>query len=172
MRIWHKDLIPVLPRKQLVGQWRELCLIAKSISDKGTPNHILVNRVMDYPLSHLEGYARLVYDEMKKRGYKAEWSRFESQFPFTPYGFFSDWQKVPYDELFNGWHNDRYRTQCLVNLQEKYDCGGISDEEWNKIRGKFASDDFFGLSIWGVDWKQFAKLTCCDPFESRKPQQS
>lgn len=24
MRLWHKDLLPVLPRQQLLGQWREL----------------------------------------------------------------------------------------------------------------------------------------------------
>lgn len=23
VRIWHKDLIPDIPRKQLLGQWRE-----------------------------------------------------------------------------------------------------------------------------------------------------
>lgn len=25
MRLWHKDLIPYLPRQQLLGQWRECC---------------------------------------------------------------------------------------------------------------------------------------------------
>ena len=36
MRLWHKDLIPLLPRQQLVGQWRECCLIAKQIAAKET----------------------------------------------------------------------------------------------------------------------------------------
>ena len=31
MRLWHTDLIPVLPKEQLVGQWRELSAIAGSI---------------------------------------------------------------------------------------------------------------------------------------------
>ena len=35
MRLWHKDLVTVLPRMQLLGQWRECCLIAKSIKGKG-----------------------------------------------------------------------------------------------------------------------------------------
>ena len=48
MRLWHVDLIDVLPRKQLLSQWRECCAIAKSIADKGTPNHILVNKITDY----------------------------------------------------------------------------------------------------------------------------
>ena len=39
MRLWHKDLIDVLPRQQLISQWREICCIAKNIAEKGTPNH-------------------------------------------------------------------------------------------------------------------------------------
>jgi uncharacterized protein (TIGR02328 family) len=34
MRLWHKDLISVLPRQQLLGQWRECCLIARNIAEK------------------------------------------------------------------------------------------------------------------------------------------
>ena len=47
MRLWHKDLIPYLPRQQLLGQWRECCCIVRNIAMLGTPNHILVNKVMD-----------------------------------------------------------------------------------------------------------------------------
>ena len=35
MRLWHKDLIDSLPRKQLLGQWRECCAIIKNIKEKG-----------------------------------------------------------------------------------------------------------------------------------------
>ena len=41
MRLWHKDLIPYLPKQQLISQWRECCCIAKNIADNGTPNHLL-----------------------------------------------------------------------------------------------------------------------------------
>lgn len=27
--------------------------------------------------------------------------------------------------------------QCYYNLQEKYDCGGITQVEWQKIENKF-----------------------------------
>ena len=40
-------------------------------------------------------------------------------------------------EIFKDWHNTRYLRQCLYNLQEKYDCGGISKEEWYNIRRNF-----------------------------------
>ena len=128
MRIWHKDLIPVLPRQQLLGQWREICLIAKSIAENGTPNHVLVNKVMDYPLSHLWEYARLIHEEKKRRGYRGDFERFEQwiQQPLV--------DTIPEKaELFEGWHNGRYLRQCLYNLEEKADCGAIPDEEWIAI---------------------------------------
>lgn len=126
MRLWHKDLIKVLPDKQLVGQWRECCAIARNIKDNGTPNHILVNRIMNYPIGHFWYYAFLIYCEMNKRGFKCDFTgKFEQWFEKN-YAI----ELPTYNELFEGWHNRRYLLQCLFNLQEKYDCGGITDNEW------------------------------------------
>lgn len=124
MRLWHKDLIPVLPRQQLLSQWRECCCIARNIAVKGTPNHILVNKVLEYPTSHLWTYGVMIYQEMIKRGYRAQLGLFKKWISET------DVAMVKKDILFSGWHNNRYMWQCYCNLQEKYDCGGIPDEEW------------------------------------------
>ena len=70
MRLWHKNLIPVLPREQLVAQWREISAIAGNIQTKGTPNHILVNKIMDYPMNHFVTYAATVRAEMTERDYR------------------------------------------------------------------------------------------------------
>lgn len=132
MRLWHKDLISVLPRQQLLGQWRECCAIAKNISVNGTPNHMLVNKVMDYPMGHFWKYGYLIWMSMKYRGYKCDFSKFEKWID-KPYALI-----VPdLKDLFDGWHNERYLTQCFYNLQEKYDCDGISEKEWNLIYNKF-----------------------------------
>ena len=66
MRLWHKDLVKILPTQQLTSQWRECCCIAKNISTNGTPNHLLVNKIMDYPVNHFIKYTNLVVSEMKK----------------------------------------------------------------------------------------------------------
>ena len=142
MRIWHKDLLSVLPRQQLLGQWRECCLIAKNIVEKGTPNHILVNRVMDYPIEHFLRYGELIYFEMHKRGFNSSLGKFVPYLQEKPCDFET---VISYESIFDGWHNTRYLRQCLYNLQEKYDCGGISQEEWDKIKEKFA--DRFDI-IW------------------------
>ena len=57
----------MLPRQQLISQWRECCCIAKNIADKGTPNHILVNKVLDYNYQHFNYYTMLVVNEIKKK---------------------------------------------------------------------------------------------------------
>ena len=126
MRLWHKDLIDVLPRQQLFGQWRECCLIMQNIKNNSTPNHILVNKIMDYPIEEFNEYAERVRDEIIKRGHNCY------------FGNFSKWQtKTNIEridgEIFKGWHNKRYLMQCFYNLQEKYDCGGVPEEEWKRL---------------------------------------
>jgi uncharacterized protein (TIGR02328 family) len=139
MRLWHKDLVPVLPRKQLVGQWRELCLIAKNISEHGTPNHILVNKVIDYPCSHLNTYAQLVYKEMQKRGMKPDWEKYDK--------WTINKAIVHVDNIFKEWHNYKYLTQCYYNLEEKHDCNGVNDVEWFKIH-KLYMDKLWEYKFW------------------------
>ena len=136
MRLWHKDLIPVLPRKQLLGQWRECCAIAKNIAEKETPNHLLVNRIMDYPRDHFLHYCELVFKEMKRRGFKVSWEDKAAQY------FPSIYLLVPYHEIFDKWHDDQYLLQCFYNLQEKFDCGGLTDEEYDEIHKLMLSKGF------------------------------
>lgn len=129
MRLWHFKLLNDLPIMQLRGQWIECCLIAKAIYD-GNLNHILVNRVKDYPLEHFLRYGELVQIEMLNRGFKADLGKFVSYLEDTSCDF---GVIVPYESIFDGWHNDRYLRQCLYNLEEKAICGGIPADEWQKI---------------------------------------
>lgn len=131
MRIWHWELINVLPREQLVAQWREISSIVGSIQLKGTPNHVLVNKVLNYNYDHLISYAYYVRQEMTRRGYKTMdkvWIKITSLKP--------NWELVKKENLFPNWHNERYLRQCYYNLEEKYDCGGIREEDYNKILWK------------------------------------
>ena len=130
MRLWHKDLIEVLPRQQLLGQWRELNSIYKK-QDK----HILINFIYDYDITDIIWYSTLVYDEMIKRGYKCDTKNFKKRYSMTMET--AKCVNIPYDAIFKNKMNERYLKQCLYNLQEKYDCGGISQEEWQKIEDKF-----------------------------------
>lgn len=142
MRLWHKKLISVLPNTQLLSQWRELNCIAKNIQVSGAPNHILVNKILDYNLMYFVAYTKLVLTELDKRNFDIKETTLKkflsyiniSQDYFNSVG-------MSFSNIYKYWHNDRYLIQCFYNLQEKsvcftvtlYDCGGISKEEWNKI---------------------------------------
>ena len=135
MRLWHIDLIPYLPKQQLLGQWRDCVAIAKSLAEKGTPNNFLVNRILDYPSYHFQRYGCLIAEEMRRRGYKLS---YESGARFD--GYIEQWKRerqykpiYPAGEIFKYWHNLNYLNQCMDNLEEKHDCGGIPDEEYKKL---------------------------------------
>lgn len=134
MRLWHKDLLGVLPRQQLLSQWRECCCIAKNAKVNNTPNHILVNKILEYDYAEFCAYSLLVVKEFKKRGYKIDKTRFTQHVDRE--SLLSS-LTICKESIFEGWHNDRYFWQCCLNLQEKYDCGGIPEEEWENLR-KFA----------------------------------
>ena len=129
MRLWHTSLIPALPREHLVAQWRELSAIAGKIQTSGTPNHVLVNFVMNYDFDHFISYAYYIRQEMNARKYRtmnSVWEKIESLKP--------DWNLLPIEEVYKGKMSDFYLTVCYYNLYEKYDCGMFDDfDEIEKV---------------------------------------
>lgn len=134
MRLWSKQLLPYLPCKQLVSQWREIIMITTCLT-KNNLNHGLVNKVKDYNYNHFYSYARLTVNEMTKRGYKVSNKTYENF--INNLTSLSDIKEIPYNEVYSQWHNDIYLRQCLYNLEEKYNCGLIKQNEWNVIYNQF-----------------------------------
>lgn len=143
MRLWHKDLIPVLPDKQLIGQWRECCAIAINIKKLGHPRHMLVNRIMDYHLSHFYKYCILINIEMHRRNFDTSNSAINKIMSITDEDIRMGTEFIMTKDLFPGWHDDRYLKQCYYNLQEKYDCKGMSETEWNRIENFLVYNNYF-----------------------------
>lgn len=139
MRIWHKYLLSSLPDQWMVAQWRECCAIARNIDLIGTPNHILVNRIMDYPISHFYTFSNLVLEEMNHRNFittETAYKKFEDHIfnYIEKSNYKGPLNNVNFEALFYpSWHNTDYLFQCASNLQEKYDCGGMTTEEWERI---------------------------------------
>ena len=118
MRLWDIRLLPVLPRQQLISQYRECCCIAKNISINGTPNHVLVNRMMDYSKSNFLHYTENVMDEMKRRGYKISdnsLNKFYSNMNNIPIEIFGQYVSSAIN-IYDKWmNNDVYLRECLFN---------------------------------------------------------
>lgn len=108
MRLWHTNLIPFLPKGQLLSQWRELnSIFAKE--DK----HILINYIYDYPKDDLYIYTEKVMEEMKNRGYKIRTvDKMER--------YFAELDEVKDGTPFKEHHNNEYLEICYYNLKEKY----------------------------------------------------
>ena len=143
MRLWHKALIPYLPKQQLLGQWRELNSIYKRQN-----RHILINFIYDYDPVMLYYYSKLVINEMDKRQYKINLNNFIEYFKIKDINnLLFDLKDVEYniDEIYKDKMDDRYLKQNLYNLQEKYDCGGISEDDWDKIFCQFG--EFFNEEV-------------------------
>lgn len=135
IRLWHYELIPYLPKQQMLSQLRECVAISKSIYEKNTPNHILVNKIMDYDLSEFKTYCNMViYEMVCNRSYTVSTKTIKKLQDYIDFEIDSE---VIENKIFKDWHNDLYLKICIYNLYEKYLCSGISQEEWDIIVNKF-----------------------------------
>ena len=137
MRLWHIDLIPYLPKSQLLAQWRELNSIFKK-QDK----HILINYIYDYDEEYLFDYACMVLKEFRNRTFQVK----------NTINFYNYFYKFSYNEsipLKNNYeykfkeHNHEYLTICYYNLKEKYLRGqkDFTKDVWQKL------DEFYKKEI-------------------------
>lgn len=130
MRLFHYSLLPYLPDLQFKGQLRELVLIMHDWKNKGTTNHLLVNKVMEYNKSDLYSYFIIYYNAYKERYGKTIDNKILREFEDFGGDRFTS-------HPFENWHNKEYLRICYSNLFEKHKYGvgksRISDEEWETL---------------------------------------
>lgn len=158
MRMWHPELLPVLPRPQLVSQWRECNTIIGSIVKYGSPRHLLINNMLNYPPSHFYSYTMKVIEEMKNRGYKVQQKTYDT-FILKYTSAFGDIPKSVPDEIFPGWFDDMFIIAEIFNLYEKYLGGGFEEQVWrdllNKVGHKY------------LDFNTYSKMIDAVPYTKR-----
>ena len=132
MRLWHTSMIKVLPREQLITQWRELSAIAGAIQKNGTPNHILVNFVLEYPWNDFISYAYYVRQEMTNRGYRTMSSVWDKITALS-----GEYKILPLEEVYKEKMDNIYFKICFYNLYEKILCGGIKEPDSSNIMGLY-----------------------------------
>lgn len=124
MRLWHQDLIPYLPRQQLLGQHRECCALRGAGWGR---KHSIVNYVFNYDPSYLVAYHWLIMDEMEKRGYHPDPLWRDSNWRGNKLGEQLGWagDMITYQiykdissHIFIE-HNNDYLKECLNNLANK-----------------------------------------------------
>ena len=122
MRLWHRFLIPYLPRQQLLGQHRECC----ALRGKGWgKKHVTVDYVFNYATERLVAYHFLVMEEMKRRGYNPDPVWMNVNWRGTVLGEEDGWANPGLVlDLCNASciypeHNNEYLQECIDNLRGK-----------------------------------------------------
>lgn len=132
MRLWHHDLLPYLPRTQLLSQWRELnSIFAKE--DK----HVLINYIYEYDKVELYAYSLMVINEFTKRGYTIRsFEKMDNYFHSVDERNF-----MPIRNLFKNHHDKTYLQICYFNLKEKYIRGqkDYSEERFKQLQSYYNS---------------------------------
>ena len=130
MRIWHYDLLPYLPDAQFKGQLREFVAIMRDWRDKGKTNHLLINKVMEYPKNDLVRYFiryEVLYQERYHKWLSDIWHEFKN----------FDIDDECSNGCYSGWHDNEYLRVCMANLYEKHKYGvgksRITDDQWERL---------------------------------------
>lgn len=134
MRIWHKDLIQYLPKKQLKAMRYELGDMIKQY-----PNikHSLVKYANNYDISYLGQYFGCVLLEFERRKLNHRLSYDNEIVTIVFQKTNLEDQDIMDNDLKFKEDDDEYFWICLVNLYEKYIRGMVSKEEWKIIEDKF-----------------------------------
>jgi uncharacterized protein (TIGR02328 family) len=119
MRLWHEELIPYLPRQQLLGQHREACALRGLGWNKP---HATVNYVFNYSYKRLYYYHYIVMQEMTRRGYKVSEEWFDPIYRgkkckriIKDLGINLKWLSLKKGNVYPE-HDENYLNECLNNL--------------------------------------------------------
>lgn len=117
MKLWHYEMIPYLPRQQLLGQHREVCACR---GNGWGQNHSLVNYVWKCPYDYLIGYHARVMKEMKRRNYTVTSKWFDPRYRGQHRPPYPNWAPViDPNNLIYPEQNQQYLLDCLDNLEGK-----------------------------------------------------
>ena len=155
MRIWHKDLLEFLPYHLIYEQYLDVQEIKSDIDVYSDIRDPLCKRIMEYSPEHFYTFCvDILVPELTKwkipYNYqtfeiKSDWYWYTKLDPFMP--------TVDRDRLFDGWHTTRYLQQCILILEEMYDCKMIEYKDWFKIingvryMNKFCNDTYESLFV-------------------------
>jgi uncharacterized protein (TIGR02328 family) len=117
LRLWHEDLIAILPRQQLLGQHREIAALRGLGWGR---KHSTVNYVFIHEWEMLFNFHLKVMNEMKARGYQPNPTWYDFYYrgkrceKLDPNWIAKTRRSKSYPE-----HNKEYLKLCIENLTKK-----------------------------------------------------
>ncbi|MEY8445202.1 TIGR02328 family protein [Enterococcus ratti] len=116
MRLWHEELISLLPRQQLLGQHRECCALRGNGWGK---KHVTVDYVFQYSPYKLYQYHQLVLKEMRRRHYAPANDWDVPEYRGKACAAYSFLFPIKLTTPIYPEHNETYLMICLTNLKQK-----------------------------------------------------
>ena len=116
MRLWHEQIIHLLPKNQLLGQHRECCALRGNGWNK---KHKTVDYVFKYSPYNLFIYHSKIMDEMEKRGYTVSKEWRDKNYRGQKAESYSNLKETNISSPIYKEHNDEYLAECIENLAGK-----------------------------------------------------
>ncbi|MBF0990355.1 MAG: hypothetical protein HXK70_06405 [Clostridiales bacterium] len=116
MRLWHEEIIHLLPKNQLLGQHRECCALRGNGWNK---KHKTVDYVFTYSPYNLFIYHSKIMDEMEKRGYRVSREWRDKNYRGQKAESYSNLEETNISTPIYKEHNDEYLLECIENLATK-----------------------------------------------------
>ena len=116
MRLWHEQIIHLLPKNQLLGQHRECCALRGNGWNK---KHKTVDYVFTYSPYNLFIYHSKIMDEMEKRGYRVSIEWRDKNYRGQKAESYSNLEETNISSPIYKEHNDEYLAECIENLAGK-----------------------------------------------------
>lgn len=116
MRLWHEQIIHLLPKNQLLGQHRECCALRGNGWNK---KHKTVDYVFTYSPYNLFIYHSKIMDEMEKRGYRVSTEWRDKNYRGKKAESYSNLEETNISTPIYKEHNSEYLAECIENLVGK-----------------------------------------------------
>ena len=116
MRLWHEQIIHLLPKNQLLGQHRECCALRGNGWNK---KHKTVDYVFTYSPYNLFIYHSKIMDEMEKRGYTVSREWRDKNYRGQKADSYSNLEEINISSPIYKEHNNEYLAECIENLAGK-----------------------------------------------------
>ena len=116
MRLWHEQIIHLLPKNQLLGQHRECCALRGNGWNKKNKT---VDYVFTYSPYNLFIYHSKIMDEMEKRGYRVSREWRDKNYRGQKAESYSNLKETNISSPIYKEHNDEYLLECIENLAGK-----------------------------------------------------
>ena len=116
MRLWHEEIIHLLPKNQLLGQHRECCALRGNGWNK---KHKTVDYVFTYSPYNLFIYHSKIMDEMEKRGYRVSIEWRDKNYRGQKAESYSNLEETNISTPIYKEHNSEYLLECIENLAGK-----------------------------------------------------